>query len=135
MAHYGVVDVEGVLFRLDLDGLLPRIDLPANLPQQAGQQHVQRQFRVGDNGLSDGHRADAAQLIPDLLRIVGAGRLWPIACAVLAGAGERDLFDALAAEEHDKVMFGLLLLGERWEELREGKECVSTGRSGWLQYH
>src|SRR3546814_1831388 len=81
MAHYGVVDVEGVLFRLDLDGLLPRIDLPANLPRQAGQQHVQRQFRVGDNGLSDGHRADAAQLIHDLLRIVGAGRLWPIACA------------------------------------------------------
>src|SRR3546814_10130203 len=47
--------------------------------------------------------------------LCSSDRLWPTACAVLAGAGERDLFDSLAADEHDKVMVGLLLVGENLE--------------------
>src|SRR3546814_16786769 len=51
-------------------------------------------------------------LIHDFLRVVGARRLGAIGGGALGGAGERDLFDTVMADEDDKRVLGLLLGGE-----------------------
>jgi hypothetical protein len=73
MAHDRIVNMKAVLLGGDFGGLLPRISVAANLPQEARQEHVQRQFRVAGKGFPNRHRADAAQLIHDFLRVVGRG--------------------------------------------------------------
>src|SRR3546814_8660964 len=54
----------------------------------------------------------AAQLIHDLLRVVGPGRLGAIGGGALGAARERNLFDTVMPDEDDKRVLGLLLGGE-----------------------
>src|SRR3546814_3841070 len=63
-------------------------------------------------GFPNRHRADAAQLIHDLLRVVGPGRLGAIGGGALGAARERNLFDTVMPDEDDKRVLGLLLGGE-----------------------
>src|SRR3546814_14590599 len=61
--------------------------------------------------------------------------------------GEDGKLVALDVKKGDKVLYGqwsgtevkldgktMLIMRERWEERRVGKECVRTGRSRWAPY-
>src|SRR3546814_13389336 len=50
----------------------------------------------------------AAQLIHDLLRVVGPGRLGAIGGGTLGAARARNLFDTVMPDEDDKQVLGLL---------------------------
>src|SRR3546814_11073515 len=94
------------------------------------QEHVQRQLRVAGKGFPNRHRADAAQLIHDLLRVVGPGRLGAIGGGALGAARERNLFDTVMPDEDVKRVLGLLPDGEdaasRYDAFLLAGRCAQT---------
>src|SRR3546814_2828394 len=72
---------------------------------------VQAQPRVAGKGFPNRHRADAAQLIHDLLRVVGPGRPGAFGGGALGAARERNLFDTVMPDDDDTRVLGLLLGG------------------------
>src|SRR3546814_12450250 len=81
---------------------------------------LHRGFLARDDALLDEGAADGIEGMA-----VGAGKAHPLHAAV----GEDDAARALDMEEE-----GIHRVS-RSEERREGKECVSTCRSRWSQYH
>src|SRR3546814_11497916 len=79
------------------------------------------------------HRA--AAMAPTIIRItrVGMATWWRRRAGFTIGRGEGGAAGLVQPRLKDPAL--LLLAGERSEERRVGKECVSTCRSRWSTYH
>src|SRR3546814_3478221 len=69
-----------------------------------------------------------------LMLIVGR-RIIPVALHWVAHTGSRELLRLAVLAIALGVAFGAAFVFDRSEERRVGKECVSTWRSRWSQYH